>query len=144
MAHFGVVKNGIIVGSYEVDSADHISVEEGEVALPWDEAMGQAELNEALTPPPDTGPTVPDQVNLFQARVVMATTPHGGGTLLEAVEAAIDAMTNPMDKEIAQQGLAYANVLNRNGRIVTILSDALGLDAETIDGLFQEASAIQA
>jgi hypothetical protein len=138
-----IVDDGHIVNAVEADSVERVSVDPGQQALVWDDAIARYPIGAALTPPDPGPPPVPEQVALFQARVIMATTPRGGGTLLDAVDAAIDALPDPMEREIARQGILCANVMSRHGRVVTHLATALGLTDAALDDLFRAAAAIE-
>jgi hypothetical protein len=87
---------------------------------------------------------VPEQVELFRARYVMAQTPnpHGAGTLLDAAIAAIAAIPNTAERTLATEGINRANALSRHGRLVTTIASTLGLDDSALDNLFREANAL--
>lgn len=87
---------------------------------------------------------VPEQVELFRARYVMAQTPNpqGAGSLLDAVLAAIAAIPDAAERTLATEGINRANALTRRGRLVTTIAPTLGLDDAALDGLFREANAL--
>src|SRR3954470_1993380 len=71
----------------------------------------------ALDPGLNLGP-VPDQVPLFKARYIMQTTPHGNGTLLEAVLSAINQIQKPEDRTLAEIALIYGDTFSRTSRLM--------------------------
>lgn len=94
---------------------------------------------------PDVTPPapVPPSVELFKARAVMATTTHGSGTLLEAADAAINGISDALDRQVARQGLQCSSMLTRNGRLISVLAEALDLDDDAVDDLFRAAAAVE-
>jgi hypothetical protein len=107
-----------------------------------DAATVQAFID-AYTPPP---PPVPDRVTNFQARAVMIATPApGGGTLYDAVDAAIQAGKNASAAgRLAWSAWEYANEVTRAGDLVAQLGAQLGLTEAQIDALFVAAAQIEA
>lgn len=73
-----------------------------------------------------------------QARLAMAATPHGQGTLLQAVQSAIVASDNP-GLQIAWE---YAVEWKRDAPEIAQIGAALGLTAAQIDTLFVRAKAV--
>ena len=73
-----------------------------------------------------------------QARLAMAATPHGAGTLLQAVQSAITA-TNDAAMQIAWD---YATEWTRDAPEIATLGAALGLTGTQIDALFARAKTL--
>lgn len=92
-------------------------------------------------------PRVPPEVALFKARFVMSVTPapdKSGRTVLQAVEQAVEAISDPAKKALAVAALEYANTVSRHGALVTLLAPTLGLTDELLDEMFRKADAIVA
>lgn len=87
---------------------------------------------------------VPEQVELFRARYIMAQTPNprGAGSLLDATLTAIAAIPDAAERTLATEGINRANMLSRHGRLVTTIAPTLGLDDSALDNLFREANAL--
>lgn len=79
---------------------------------------------------------VPDEVTMRQARLALL-----GAGLLDDVEAAIDAMSDPA-KAAARIEWDYSNTLRRDHPLVTALGAGLGLTGGQLDDLFIAASVL--
>lgn len=73
-----------------------------------------------------------------QARLAMASTPHGQGTLLQAVQTAITASAN-LNLQIAWE---YAVEWTRGAPEIAQIGAALGLTDAQIDTLFARAKVL--
>jgi hypothetical protein len=73
-----------------------------------------------------------------QARLAMHATPHGQGTLLQAVQSAIAASNNPA----LQIAWEYAVEWTRDAPEIAQIGAALGLTAYEIDALFARAKTL--
>jgi hypothetical protein len=112
---------------------------EGTVMVPLRPSPGHEWSGEAWVAPPAAPAPVPPVVSRFQARAAMMLTPHGEGTLLEAVTAAV-AAADPM----VQLAWAEAVEWQRASPAINGLGAGLGLTAEDLDDLFRLAATIQA
>lgn len=65
-----------------------------------------------------------------------------GGILLSQVDAAIEAITEPLERNKAQVAWEYAVEFERLNPLVLSMSAALGLSDEDVDGLWEMASAM--
>ena len=93
--------------------------------------------------PQPTGPVVPDHVTKRQARAVLILTPHPqAGTMLAAVEAALDAIEDPVQRALARNEWDHSGVVERHRGLVSQVAGALGLSDEQLDAMFIAAAAI--
>lgn len=91
-----------------------------------------------VTPVP---PKVPQSISAWKAKAILSDTPHGSaGTLFSAVEDAIAAMPESLEKTTLRSAWQFNADLDRNSNAVTQLSTLLGLSKEQVDNLFIEAS----
>jgi hypothetical protein len=91
---------------------------------------------------------VPNQTDLWRARLVMKATPWtgtfggAGKSVFDAVKAAIQAL--PAAQQVrASEAIEYSNVLTRSGNLVRAIQQQLGMTDDQIDDLFRQADAIQ-
>ena len=93
----------------------------------------------------DPPPVIPDIVSRVQAKLAMAVTPHGAGTLLEAVEALIAGW--PAEGlpggEILRLWWREVSHLHRDHALVEMLRQQLGLTTAQRDGLFVLAASFR-
>lgn len=64
------------------------------------------------------------------------------GISLSSVEAAIDAIEDPTDREVARIEWEYAATFERSHPLVNQIGAALGLTPEQIDAMWAEAAAL--
>lgn len=64
------------------------------------------------------------------------------GISLSSVEAAIDAIEDPTDREVARIEWEYATTFERSHPLVNQIGAALGLTPEQIDAMWTEAAAL--
>lgn len=91
-----------------------------------------ATLIEHIAPPP---PPIPGEVTMRQARDVLIDT-----DMIDQVEAAIDAIADPLAKRKARNAWEYSSAVQRGNGLLAQLAPALGLTSEQLDNLFLEAS----
>lgn len=96
----------------------------------------QAEGN---TPEPADPPPVPviTSVTMRQARLALL-----GAGLLDDVDAAIAAITDPTQRKAAEIEWEYAQTVDRDSSFTQQLAAGLGLTAEQLDVLFTQAAAL--
>lgn len=87
-------------------------------------------------------PPAPAEVPMWKARIVMATTPAGPGTILDAALAYIASIPDAAERTTAEIVLEYPDNLRRDAPLVAAVTAALGLTSEQIDDLFRAAAAI--
>lgn len=113
------------------------------------QVSGQAYGSEALGRVfnPETGKTTAAPAStvrstaLFRARIVMKMTPHGDGTLWDAVQTAVQALAEPQ-KTIASEALDMGNSFSVDSPYVQTLAAGLGLDEPAILSLIAQAEAL--
>lgn len=101
----------------------------------------------------DVAPTVPAEVWTYQGKTVMILTTLGslgldgaavgltaGDSILDAVNAAIDALPEP-NRSVARENL-NAPGMRRDAPLVAAMAATIGLTAEMIDNLFITAKSI--
>lgn len=94
---------------------------------------------EAL-PEPQPDP-VPQQCTRRQGRLALLQTPHGEVTKLDAVEAALEAITDPMQKRAAM--IEYeADTWERSNAFLQAMWAQLGGTEQQLDELFTLAAAL--
>jgi len=96
-------------------------------------------------PLPDTAPEVAAFLNppppppVLTARQLRLGLVHNGISL-SSVEAAIDAIEGPTDREVARIEWEYATTFERSHPLVNQIGAALGLTPEQIDAMWTEAA----
>jgi len=95
----------------------------------WDEAT----LSVVAVPPP-----VPQSVTARQIRLWLVS--HG--VSLSAVEAAMDAIPDAMQREMVRVEWEYAPYVERSHPMLVPLAAALGLSEAQVDAAFREASTL--
>lgn len=83
------------------------------------------------------------EVPAWRIRAIADVTPHGGGTLIDSVNAAIAGITDPLEKAVAQEVFFGGNTLRRDSVLLTTLAAGIGLTDAELDSLFQQAAAIE-
>jgi hypothetical protein len=83
-------------------------------------------------------PTVPESVTARQIRLWLVT--HG--VSLTAVEAAIDSIQEPMQRESVRVEWEYAPYVERSHPWLVPLASVLGLTASQVDAAFAEAATL--
>lgn len=78
----------------------------------------------------------------WRIRVVAKVTPHGGGTLMEACLASIDAIVDPAEKAAAEECFLGGNTLRIDSDLLVSMAAGLGLSDADLDNLFQQAASI--
>lgn len=85
-------------------------------------------------PLPEPAPYVPPSVTMRQARLALLS-----AGVLSGVDAAIASLPSP-EKEAAQIEWNYGGTVERASPLVSMLGQALGLDADALDALFVQAA----
>ncbi len=138
MARYALIVGGAVVNVIEADAdtAAAIAAELGGSAVVSATAgPGDAYSGGNFTRPAPAV-VVPDEVTMRQARLALL-----GAGLLDDVEAAIDAMSDPA-KAAARIEWDYSNTLRRDHPLVATLGAGLGLSAGQLDDLFIAAGAL--
>jgi len=98
-------------------------------------------------PLPDTDPEVsaflnppPPMPALTSRQLRLGLVLHG--ISLSSVEAAIDAIEDPTDREVARIEWEYATTFERSHPLVNQVGTALGLTPEQIDAMWTEAATL--
>ena len=90
---------------------------------------------EIYTPDPAPPAPVPQSVTRRQGRLALLQTPHGEVTKLDVVEAALESISDPMEKRAAL--IEYeADTWGRNNQTLQALWAQLGGTESQLDDLF--------
>lgn len=100
------------------------------------DVIGSATIGEYVAPPPEpVKPVVPEKVTRRQAKQSLAL-----AGLLDQVQPAIDAITDPLQRQLMQIEWDDSQVFERNRPSMIALATGLGLTSQQLDALFIEAS----
>ena len=138
MARYAIVVGGVavnVIESTEAFAAALAAELGGSAVLSATAGPGYTYSGGQFERPVVTVP-VPAEVTMRQARLALL-----GAGLLDDVETAINAMTDPA-KSAARIEWDYSNSLRRDHALVTALGAALGLTTEQVDALFVAAAAL--
>lgn len=105
-------------------------------------------------PLPETDPEVqaflnppaasPRATAMWRARAIAKVTPHGEGTLFDAVEAAINALPDPVMQAAAREAWERGTLFDLDGQLVPLLMTSLGLSEADILPLITAAEELPA
>ncbi len=138
MARYALIVAGVVVNTIEADQAfaDGLAADLGGTAVATAAgSVGDTYASGTFTRP-EPATVVPPEVTMRQARLALL-----GAGLLDDVETAIDAMSDPA-KTAARIEWDYSNTLRRDHPLVTTLGAGLGLTGGQLDDLFIAASAL--
>lgn len=136
-----LIRDGVVENV--IEAGEEFRGEDGVRAVPSKDAgPGWIFDGERFSPPKDT-PAAPPIVTMFQAREALRRTPlSGGGTLLDAVNAYVEARRT--EEPTLALAWEYATTVNRDGAFVSALASLFGLDSAALDELFRLAATIDA
>ncbi len=127
------IENGVVINTFIVDSLDFlpnlIDGTEGGVGWLWDGTT-------LIAPPPRQIP-IPSSVTRKQARKALAL-----AGLFDAVQPAIDAIADPLQRKLVQIDWDDAASYERTDSTLLTLASGLGLDEATLDQLFVAANGL--
>lgn len=116
-----------------------LSADEGNI---WTRELTLSAYGWTQTPaPPEPNPEWYIQP-AWRIRAIADVTPFGGGLLIDAITAAIDAIVDPLEKAVAKEVFFGGNTLERDSAVLVAMAAGLGLTDEQLDDLFQQADAI--
>ena len=81
---------------------------------------------------------VPTEVSNAQAREALIRS----GIPIASVDAAIAAIADPVEREIAVTQWEYRSTIRRDAELVTSMAGAMGLSSEQVDDLFRLAATL--
>lgn len=138
MARYALIVGGVVVNVIEADQAfaDTLASDMGGTAVSTSTGSTGDTYSGGNFSRPAAAVEVPDEVTMRQARLALL-----GAGLLDDVEAAIDAMSDPA-KAAARIEWDYSNTLRRDHPLVTTLGAGLGLTSGQLDDLFIAAGAL--
>lgn len=93
--------------------------------------------------PPSSVPG-PRSTAMWRARAIAKTTPHGDGTLFDAIVSAIAGMTDPFVQAAASEAWERGTTFDLDGQLVPVLMDALGMTEEDVLPLIAAAENLPA
>ena len=135
---YAIIVSGTVTNVIEAEAgfATAYATQVGGTAVATTAAgLGDAYADGTFTPHAVVLP-VPAEVTMRQARLALL-----GAGLLDGVETAINAMTEPA-KTKARVEWDYSNTLRRDHPLVATLGTGLGLTGEQLDGLFRAAAVL--
>jgi hypothetical protein len=83
------------------------------------------------------------ELTAWRIRTVAKLTPFGDGVLMDSVDLAIAAIADPAEKAVAEEVFYHGNTLRRDSVLLTTMATGLGIDDLTLDGIFEQAYAIE-
>lgn len=129
-----VIKNGVVVNTIIVDSLDAlpdlIPATHGDIGWLWD---GQT-LSEPLASPTP----VPSEVSNAQAREALIRS----GISIASVDAALAAISDPVEREVAVTQWEYRSSIRRDAGLVVSMAGAMNLTPAQVDDLFRLAATL--
>jgi len=127
------IENGVVINTIVVDSLDFlpnlIDGTDGGIGWTWD--------GTTLTAPPAPPIPIPAVVTRKQARKALAI-----AGLFDAVQPAIDAIADPLQRRLVQIDWDDAASYERTDSTLLALASGLGLDEAALDALFLQASTL--
>lgn len=134
---FAVISGGVVVNIASANSA--FAEEQGWVVIPdgLPVAAGWMFDEGGFHEPPPQPVAVPERVEMAQARLALFQ-----AGLLPQVDTAIDAISDPTQRETARIEWEYRSTVRRDSELVAGLGASLGLTNEQIDDLFRLADTL--
>ena len=127
---YAVIENGVVV---------NVALADAPLAANWIQsdtaAIGDLYADGAFAKPPTQQTPVPDEVTNAQAREALIRS----GISIASVNSAIQAITNPVEREVAFVQWEYRDKIRRNAELVRSMGVALNLSDSQIDDLFRYA-----
>jgi hypothetical protein len=140
----GQISTSPIDGGIEITDADYQAALDGIAAGKIVSIEGGVfALVDPLPPEPEPEPELlpPDPLRPLTARQLrLGLVLHGFN--LSSVDAAIDAIEDPTDREVARIEWEYATTFERSHPLINQVGTALGLTPEQIDDMWVEAAAL--
>lgn len=130
---FVIIENGVVVNAAVADAPLAENWVESDTA-----AIGDLYADGAFRKPPAQPAPVPQEVGNSQAREAMIRS----GISIAAVDSAIQAIADPIEKELAYTQWEYRTTIPRSASLVKSLGAGLGLTEEKIDDLFRLAATL--
>ncbi|GGG48187.1 hypothetical protein [Chelatococcus composti] len=137
------VSTSPIEGGIEITEAEYQAALEGimEGKIVSIEGGVFALVDPPAPPQPEPEPPPPDPLRPLTSRQLRLGLVLNGISL-SSVEAAIDAIEDPTDREVARIEWEYATTFERSHPLVNQIGVALGLTPEQIDDMWAEAAAL--
>lgn len=89
-------------------------------------------------------PPAPRSTAMWRARAIAKVTPHGGGTLFDAVVSAIAGMTDPLVQAATSEAWERGTTFDLDGQLVPVLMSGLGMTEEDVLPLIEAAEGLPA
>lgn len=139
MARYAIVKSGAVVNVVESDqvNAEAYAAREGATAIESATAgPGDTYDGNEFTRPAGVVP-VPRSVTRRQARQALRL-----ANLLNTVQPAIDAIADPLQRDLTQIEWDDSQMFERDRPILIALAQQMGLTSEQLDNLFRTAATL--
>ena len=139
MARYAIVVGGSVLNVIEAegDGAQALAERNGGSAIASDTADLGDTYDGTSFERPATVPVVPTVVTQRQARLALL-----GAGLLDAVDAAIDAIPDPATRAAARITWDYGQEVVRDNPVLLAMAASLDLEPEQVDALFIAAAGL--
>jgi hypothetical protein len=131
--NYAIIDNGSVV---------NVAVSDSPLAQNWIQsdtaAIGDLYSNGVFTKPPVPPAPVPTEVSNAQAREALIRS----GISIATVDAAIQEISDPTEREVAFTQWEYRDKIRRNASLVVSIAGSLGLSESQVDDLFRTASTL--
>jgi len=133
---YAIIENGT-VANIAIATAEFAQAV-GWIACQPDVAIGWLYNNGEFTAPPEQPGPVPEAVDNAQAREALIRS----GIYIATVDAAIQAIPDAVEREIAHTQWEYRATVRRDSELLVSLATAIGLSSDEIDDLFRLAATL--
>jgi len=133
---YAIIENGTVANIAIATAAFAQAV--GWIACQPEVAIGWLYNNGEFTDPPEQPAPVPTEVSNAQAREALIRS----GISIATVDAAIQEISDPTEREVAFTQWEYRDKIRRNASLVVSIAGSLGLSESQVDDLFRTASTL--
>jgi hypothetical protein len=133
---YAIIENGT-VANIAIATAEFAQAV-GWIACQPEVAIGWLYDNGEFTAPPEQPGPVPEAVDNAQAREALIRS----GISIATVDAAIQLISDPTEREVAFTQWEYRDKIRRNASLVVSIAGSLGLSESQVDDLFRTASTL--
>jgi hypothetical protein len=131
-----IIDNGVVVNI--VVSTPEFAEEQGWLECPEGVGIGWTFDGDTPIPPAPQPESVHDSVDNAQVRLALIKS----GISIATVDAAIAAIEDQVEREIAYTQWEYRATIRRDSELLVSLSSAIGLTSEQVDDLFRLAATL--
>lgn len=131
--NYAIVENGVVVNIAVADQALASNWIQSDTA-----AIGDLYSNGVFTKPPAPPAPVPTEVSNAQAREALIRS----GIPIASVNAALAAIADSVEREIAVTQWEYRSTIRRDAELVTSMAGAMNLTSVQVDDMFRLAATL--